>query len=70
MTVFYSWRSTVLNIAMLQFITAEPECISIIPIAPEHALRLMGEVTLYIRSILSTTLASYLSHVITVEEAS
>jgi len=55
---------------MLQFITAEPECISIIPIAPEHALRLMGEVTLYIRSILSTTLASYLSHVITVEEAS
>jgi hypothetical protein len=53
---------------MLQYITAESECISLIQIAPEHALKLMGEVTLYIRSFLTSTLASYPSHVIIGEE--
>ena len=49
---------------MLQYITAESECISIIQIVPEHSLKRMGEVTIYIHSFFTSTLASYPIHVI------
>jgi hypothetical protein len=66
MALFYSYVSTVLKTAVLQCLTAESDCISIIRIVPEHTLKRMGEMTMYIRSFLTSILSSYPIHVIEV----